>query len=364
MTDGISVDQSNDGESAQNEPRFIREDRLGSWYPEDDNSQEAEAKSEDEGEEARPKRLGEMPKDSQPRKQARPVSNEEQTAKTESKDKEQDTEFKRLKNAVPALQRQVQEYRNKLNQINPEAIEKQTLAKVQDEIAKWFTNNPDEVIEHALRAKGVDPTQFYRDKFLSVAEFEQKSDEEKRAIMAEREHKQKLTQAEQRLQEYEKREAQIRQQQEQQEKAKFRSDSLQFVAKYCQENGLPYDNPVKVARVVEKLIEGLERAEAGDPRYAGFDETKVAKFYKEDSWKEQVYDMKNINWDDVKNLPEAPEFVEACQRFLKKALGESGGTVKRPSRNISPASSSNNRWGNFINESQLRELERKERRYL
>lgn len=365
MTDGTNADSSNNGASTENEPKFIREDRLGSWFPEDDNSEEIEAKDEDEGEEDRPRRLGEMPKDVHSKKQAKPEVDEEQVAKPDPKSKEQDLEFKRLKNAVPALQRQVQEYRNKLNEFNPEAIEKQTLAKVQDEIAKWFTTNPDEVIEHALRAKGVDPTQFYRDKFLSVAEFEQKPEDEKRAIMAEREHKQKLTQAEQRLQQYEKKEAEIRQQQEQQERAKFRSDSLQFVAKYCQENGLPHDNPIKVARVVEQLIEGLEKAQSGDPRYAGFDETKVAKFYKEASWKEQVYDMQHLEWDDIKDLPEAQDFVANCQRIIKKALGSNGGgTMKRPTKNVSPVNSSNNRWGKFINETQLREIEREERRHL
>jgi hypothetical protein len=349
---------------------FIQGGRLGQWMPEENEKPQAKAKGNGEKpkESNRQAKIGQITEDAHESTEERDGGDEEDQPDTQAKAKQEkskepdiSTEFKRLKNAVPALQRQVQEYQNQLKQINPDAIKQETFKEIQAELADWFKNNPDEVIAQALKVRGVDKNQYFRDKFLEIAEFEQKSDGEKQAILAQRDYQDKLQAAEQRIKSFEQQEQQKQQVQQKTERANFRSNVLQFVAKFCDENGLPSNSPMKVVRVVESIVRAAEAAKAGDPEFAELTDHKIAKFYHDASWDEMLLDIQHAKWSTIKQRPDATKLLESFQRIMKEKAAEEGtSVVKRPTKKLVASDTGEGHgWGNFINEHDLNKMRRK-----
>lgn len=371
-TGELSMDVTDvDGGDGYQDKGFIVGGRLGQYNPDDDKPVEKSNKAKGNVERqlgsTQPKKLGQIPNEEQEEDQERSNDEEEdqedaQDKNQQGKSKESETtvELKRLKNAVPALQRKLQEYENRFKDFNPETIEKQIHQKTAQEITDWFRNHPDEVISQVLKIRGEDPNQFYRDKFLKIAEFEQKSDVEKQAIMAEQSAQNELAAMRERLQQFEGKEKQAQEEQQKQERANFRTKTLQFVAKFCEDNGLPSNSPLKVVRVVESILRAAKDAK-DDPSTAAFDENTIAKFYHDASWEEQLLDIQHIKWSQIKDRPDSDKLIEACKRIIKeKAKADGTAIIDRPTKKLFTSDNGGpSTWGNFINEHDLNKMKRK-----
>lgn len=285
------------------------------------------------------------------------VTRPEKQAKDAKPEKVDENTFKRLKNAVPALQRQNQELREQIK-TQAESIRNEVRASLQEEIRSWFTKNPNEVIETVLSLNNIDKGKFHRDEFTKALEFEQMPEEQKQILRENERLRQRQAEIERREQEAEARARQQEEYQKQQAEAQTLAQTAQIMTKFCDTYGLDKANPQVYHRILDTLqgfYQGLDR---NDPLFAQATDEDLAEFYREGSYKETVYNLKNLNPQSLEGKPYADELVAAILSAAK-VLAKKGGAVMpkmQSERMVSRAAHNPKDTGPMTMDKLLREL--------
>lgn len=273
--------------------------------------------------------------------------NEEQDDEEVEERTKKETELKRLKNSVPALQRKTNELmqQNKMlaEKVNSFDQERAKIAEnVVNEVWKKVIDNFDELQDEILKQKGISPEEYKREQFLKLVEMETMSDAQRKIY----EEKKELERQIREMQPYREREQQRLQQEQEQQQREKRTNDLssiaQYVAKLAEDVGIPKGSDTDTLELVDMMLDVFERA-SNDPAFAHMTDNDVVKYYADHKWKTHLGMVGRVEWDAIKSKPEAKKYLEHCQRIVRSASLSSGGAsiTLKPKRDEYQKSSNN-----------------------
>lgn len=262
---------------------------------------------------------------------------EESNESEEVKSKE--VELKRLKNAVPALQRKTSELLNQnkvLQQRLQEAIEsqKEIAKKVAREVWNGVVENFDEIEKEVYQKKGKSYEDALREKFVRQVQFDNLPEEQKQLYLENQELKQRQKQFEMQQRKYQEeieREEKLIEAKNKQ--AKFAS-AAQYVGGLLKKFNVPEDDPHATKELLQTLIDIGEHAKSDDV-FAHVSDEDIARYYSDGRINRTIKMLDGLEWGTIKDKPESKKFLSNIKRILEAAYQSSGGKTIQRSENKS-----------------------------